>query len=67
MANHLPFEPLNPAMQDFMRDVARTVVQQPDYRGIGGHGPDNHGPHGTHSQLDIGLGNTTIDIRFPVK
>jgi hypothetical protein len=67
MKPHLPLEPATPDMEDFTRDVARTVVQQPDFRGIGGHGPETHGPHGPHSQLNIGLGNTTIDIRFPLK
>ena len=46
-----------PAMDSFMNQVKQTVVQQPDYRGIGGHGPDSHGPHGQHSQVSIGIGN----------
>jgi hypothetical protein len=50
-------------MQDFMRDVQRTLVQQPDFRGIGGHGSLDHGGHGLHSQVSIGMGNRTIDFR----
>lgn len=44
-------------MRDFMHDVQRTAVQQDDYRGIGGHPLQEHGPHGPHTQVNIGLGN----------
>jgi len=55
--------PAGSPMGPFMDDVAKTIVQQPDYRGIGGHGPeDHHG--GLHSQVNIGIGdNTTVNIR----
>ena len=64
--SHVPFTPETPDMQDFMKDVFNTVRKQPDVTGIGGHGPDDHGGHGPHSQLNIGLPGTTVDIRFPI-
>ena len=63
---HVPFTPETPDMQDFMNNVARTTVQQPDFTGIGGHGPLDHGGHGLHRQLDIGIGSATVDIRMPL-
>lgn len=48
---------------DFMKDVMKTIVQQDDFRGIGGHGLDNHGNHGYHTQVNIGLDNKTINFR----
>jgi hypothetical protein len=51
-------------MNGFMHDVSRTIVQQPDFTGIGGHGPETHGGHGLHRQLDIGIGPATVDIRI---
>lgn len=54
---------VGPPMQDFMRDVQKTLVEQPDFRGIGGHDLQDHGSHGLHSQISIGMGNRTIDFR----
>ncbi len=51
------------SMDYFAQDVAKTLVQQDDYRGIGGHGSENHGGHGSHSQVSIGIGDTTLNIR----
>ena len=51
------------SMAGFMNDVMKTVVQQNDYRGIGGHGVVNSSPHGRHRQTSIGLGNATINFR----
>jgi hypothetical protein len=50
-------------VREFMHDVQKTIVQQDDYRGIGGHGPEEH--HGSfHRQTDIGIGtNTTVNFR----
>ncbi len=56
---------LQPSQVPFMDEVARTIVQQPDYTGIGGHGLETHGPHGPHTQTNIGLDGTTINIRKP--
>lgn len=50
-------------MADFMGGVMKTLVQQDDYAGIGGHGLANHGGHGDHEQTSIGLGNLTINFR----
>lgn len=47
----------------FMTEVQRILVQQDDYRGMGGHGPETHGPHGEHQQVSIGMGNTTVNFR----
>jgi len=52
-----------PAMREFYNAVKKTLVESPDYSGIGGHGVETHGPHGTHSQVSIRLGtgeNKTI-------
>ena len=51
------------SMNGFMQEVQRTLVQQPDYRGIGGHGLQDHGGHGLHSQTSIGIGNSTVNFR----
>ena len=50
-------------MDSFAQDVAKTLVEQDDYRGIGGHGLEDHGGHGPHSQVSIGIGDTTVNIR----
>lgn len=53
-----------PPMEDLMRSVQRTIVQQDDYRGIGAHGVEDHAPHGKHSQVSIGLEpKTTVYFR----
>lgn len=55
------------AMHGFADQIARTIVESAvetgEYRGIGGHGSADHGGHGVHSQISIGLGDKTIDIR----
>lgn len=48
---------------EFMESVMKTIVQQPDYCGIGGHGMQDHGNHGPHTQTSIGLGDKTINFR----
>jgi len=48
---------------DFMRSVQRTLVESPDFRGIGGHGLKYEPPHGLHSQVNIGIGDKTINFR----
>lgn len=57
---------VTPQNADFMDNVQKTIVQQADYKGMGGHGPQNHGGHGTHTQTSIGLNNTTINFRKKV-
>ena len=48
----------------FMNDVMKTLVQQGDFRGIGGHGVEDSQAHGSHSQVSIGMGNnTTVNLR----
>jgi hypothetical protein len=54
---------VTPSQAPFMREIAREMVKQDDYRGMGGHGLETHGPHGPHTQISIGLGNQTINIR----
>lgn len=54
------------SMNPFMLDVMKTVVKQPDYTGFGSHDLDDHGGHGLHSQVSIGLKNATLNFRaFP--
>ena len=50
-------------MKPFYTDVMKTVVQQPDFSGIGGHGLESHGTHGFHEQKSFGLGSSTINFR----
>ena len=50
-------------MDDFMKNIQRTLVELPDYKGIGGHGIENHGSHGLHSQISIKIGDTSINFR----
>lgn len=52
----------DPSMLALMRDTQRTLVEQPDFRGIGMHGPET-GSHGLHSQVSIGIGDTTVNFR----
>jgi hypothetical protein len=52
-----------PPMRDFMDDIKKTIIKQPDFTGIGGHGPENYGSHGVHSQVGIGLGETHNTFR----
>ena len=53
-----------PPMADFMHSVQQTLVQQDDFRGIGGHGLLDHGGHGFHTQVSIGIGDgTTVNFR----
>jgi hypothetical protein len=47
----------------FMRDVQNILVRQPDYGGIGGHDPQDHGGHGLHSQVTIRMGDRNINFR----
>ncbi len=50
----------------FMSGVEETIVQQDDFRGIGGHGlEESHqrDDHEDHSQISIGLGNRTVNFR----
>ncbi len=55
-------------MAPFMKEVMRTVAEQNDFRGIGGHGVQDHGGHGPHRQTSIGLGgNMTVNFREEVK
>ena len=49
----------NPSMSPFMQDVQRTLVQQDDFRGMGGHGFENHGGHGWQEKQD-GLVELTL-------
>ncbi|MFH2013901.1 MAG: hypothetical protein ABIJ17_02940 [Patescibacteria group bacterium] len=42
----------------------KTIVRQPDFRGIGGHGFKSHGNHGLHRQTGIGLGNSHFTFRY---
>jgi hypothetical protein len=52
-------------MTDFINQVQRIVVQQPDYTGMGGHDVLDHGGHGPHRQVDIGVVGNTINFRYP--
>lgn len=48
---------------NLMNNVMKTVVQQSDYKGMGGHGLATHGNHGLHTQKNIGLTDTTLNFR----
>lgn len=52
---------------DVADQIAKTIVESVaetgEYRGCGGHGDQNHGGHGEHSQVSIGVGNQTVNIR----
>ncbi len=52
-----------PAQDGFMQNVQRTLVEQPDFQGIGGHETKPSSTHGTHSQVSIGIGGKTVDFR----
>jgi len=56
-----------PQVAPFYDAVKQVLVQQPDYRGIGGHGLENHGRHGFHTQISIGTGldvsRVTVNFR----
>jgi hypothetical protein len=54
---------VNDSNKQLMENVQKTIIQQPDYKGMGGHGPQNHGGHGLHTQKSIGIGNTTANFR----
>jgi len=60
-----------PDQHDFADAVAEQTVKSGaetgEYRGIGGHGPEDHGGHGPHTQTSIGLGNKTVNIRKSTK
>ena len=51
------------SQRPFYNDVMKTIIQQPDYIGIGGHDLLNHGKHGSHYQTSIGIVNSTINFR----
>lgn len=53
-----------PPMHDFARSVFRTLIEQPDFRGVGGHGLDTHNGHPSHTQLNVGLGGKSVALRF---
>ncbi len=52
-----------PAMADYMREIQKILIQQPDCSGYGFHGPEDHPPHGRHTQFSVGIGNTTVNFR----
>lgn len=52
-----------PKMAPFMKEVQKVLVQQPDYKGCGGHDLQDHGKHGLHTQTSIGIGNKTVNFR----
>ena len=41
----------------------KTLVQLPNYRGMGGHGVENHGGHGDYTQVSIGLTDVNVNFR----
>ena len=47
----------------FMDAVKRVLVQEPGYKGCGGHGVEDTPPHGSHSQVSIGIDNQTVNFR----
>jgi len=65
-----PIFDLGPNLDEFMASVRKTLVQQPDYRGCGGHDLQDH--HiGPHTQDDIGMGKKGVNaaevkIRWPI-
>lgn len=51
------------ALSPFADLVKQTVVQEPGYRGMGGHAIEDSRAHGRHSQTSIGINNATINFR----
>jgi hypothetical protein len=47
-----------------MSGVQQTLIQQPDFTGIGGHELQNHGGHGLHTQVNIGMVGQPQPITF---
>lgn len=45
------------------RSIIESAAQSGDYKGIGGHDSQTHGPHGTHTQTSLGIGDRTVNIR----
>lgn len=63
MSLHSNFD-FEPPQKPFYLDVMKTIIQQDDFRGIGMHDWEDHGPHGLHRQTSIGLGNDmTVNFR----
>ena len=55
----------SPLMQNFYSEIAKTLVQQEDYKGMSGHGPSTHGgTHPLHSQTSIGMVGRTVNMRM---
>lgn len=57
----LNYDPSIFGMINMMRDVQRTLVEQPDFRGIGMHGVEDSPVHGLHSQVSIGMGEKGVN------
>jgi len=56
MGRNVDFD-VTPQNRGFMKGVQKTLVEQDDFRGIGGHGPSTHrGTHSLHRQTSIGMG-----------
>lgn len=58
---------IGPATIGFVREIREVLRAQPDYRGDGGHGPENH-HGGLHSQINIGMGEgkSSREINFRI-
>lgn len=59
--------PYGPGMRNYMANVISTLVEQDDCKGAGGHGVQEHGGHGVHGQISVGMGNKTVNFREIIK
>jgi len=61
-----------PALHDLGRVVVQELVKTDygpgsSFDGIGGHGPEDHGPHGLHEQVNLfktGVKDSGLTVRF---
>ena len=53
----------NSSQSSFFDSVKKIIVQQPDFKGIGGHGFADHNGHSMHKQTSIGTRGCTINFR----
>ncbi|MCX5646064.1 MAG: hypothetical protein NTZ17_15500 [Phycisphaerae bacterium] len=53
----------NDGMANFYGDIQKTLVQQNDYRGTGGHELQDHHSFGPHTEVTIGMVDRTINFR----
>jgi hypothetical protein len=53
----------NDKMSGFYDQIQKTLVEQADYEGMGGHELQEHHGQGPHTQTSIGIGGRTVNFR----